>query len=219
MLASVLEGIIAYAIAKGIPRAIAKLKDTRFGKAIGQSRLLAWLKAKASAGPLNSKSIVVDSHVVIALDKHSKGLPLQRGEQLGINRIRAMGDVELRVTDTTIGEMKGGKIIFRDISLSIRRSSPQYQALLRVLEARKVGGTKANAPKDRTIVADTFFAQTEPGITPKLATQDTAIYNNLALIAGIKPNRTAAGIAVAYPNGFNVTINGKTIRVIPIPKK
>jgi hypothetical protein len=40
---------------------------------------------------------------------------------------------------------------------------------------------------DRNIVADTFFAVTEPGVTPKLATQDKRIYNALAMRAGMDP--------------------------------
>lgn len=82
---------------------------------------------------------------------------------------------------------------------------------------------QAKGKADRQIVADTFFAQTEPGVTPKLLTHDAGIYNKLAKIKfGVEPNPRHFGgktLVDAYPNGFDVTIDGRTIRIIPLPKK
>ena len=41
---------------------------------------------------------------------------------------------------------------------------------------------RSKGVKDRHIVADTFFAVCEPGVTPKLATRDPGIYDALAKI-------------------------------------
>jgi hypothetical protein len=45
------------------------------------------------------------------------------------------------------------------------------------------------------------------------------VYNNLAKMAGIDPARIGQGVLQAYPNGFEVRAHGKTIRVIPLPRK
>jgi hypothetical protein len=104
---------------------------------------------------------------------------------------------------------------------TVDRNDPAYQSLLQELETNNVGQAKGGV--DRQIVADTFFAQTEPGVTPTFTTHDSGIYNKLAKIAfGFEPHpRHFEGKSLpdAYPNGFDVTISGRTIRVIPIPRK
>jgi hypothetical protein len=72
---------------------------------------------------------------------------------------------------------------------------------------------------DRNIVADTFFAVCEPGVTPKLATQDSGIYNALARRAGMDVRKLGAELPKVKPDGFDVTIQGRTITVVPLPKR
>ena len=72
---------------------------------------------------------------------------------------------------------------------------------------------------DRHIIADTFFAVTEPGVKPKLATQDSGIYNALAKRAGMDPAKLGAELPKVKPGGFDVTIHGRTITVVPLPKR
>lgn len=97
----------------------------------------------------------------------------------------------------------------------VDRNGKEYQDLLAVLVDKKVGGTKANSARDRAIVADTFFAGTEPGVTPTFATHDSGIYKNLARIYGYEP---AKGLPVPeqFPKGFDLTINNRTIHVLPL---
>ncbi|WP_218079874.1 DUF6861 domain-containing protein [Anthocerotibacter panamensis] len=217
LLVLILEAIVLWATQKGLTQVLAELKKTRFGQWIGESRLAEWLRGQLRVPPLNAKSLVIDSNVVIALNKLKQGLPLQAGEQALVNRFNTLGDVEVRLTDTTIAEVKDAKITFKEVPLTVQRTSPEYQAILQVLEKANVG--KAKGVNDRAIVADVFFSRAEPGVTPKLATMDPGIFNNLAVIAGINPAKLGKSIPDIYPNGFNVTIQGRTIQVIPLPKK
>jgi hypothetical protein len=169
---------------------------------------------------LDESSIVVDTNVAIALDKKARGM-LQPGEEAALARMQELGDVELRVTDTTASEraVKGLSPPQRGVPLSVERSSQAYQDLLAEL-ARKpspVGGVEG--VDDRNIVADTFFAVCEPGVKPKLATHDSGIYNPLAKRAGMDPRKLGASLPEVKPDGFDVTIYGRTISVLPLPKR
>jgi uncharacterized protein YifN (PemK superfamily) len=168
--------------------------------------------------PLNENSIIIDSNAAIALVKKINGKPLQPGEEAIIRRLSKMGPIELRLTDTTIAEVKdNGKIIFKGVPLSVVRNSDEYQALYKVLVEQNVGREKGEA--DRQIVADAFFADVLIGVTPRLATHDTGVYNHLLIIAGKHPAKLGKPTPELFPNGFDVTINGRTIKVIPLPKK
>jgi hypothetical protein len=169
---------------------------------------------------LDKSSLVVDTNVAIALDKRARGIPLQPGEELALSRMQGLGDVELRVTDTTAGEtgVKGFSPPHKGIAISVERSSQAYQDLLAELAKKPpVGRTKG--VEDRNIVADTFFAVCEPGVTPRLATQDPGIYNPLAKRAGMDPAKLGASLPEVKPEGFDVPIHGRKIRVLPLPKE
>jgi len=122
-------------------------------------------------------------------------------------------------TVTEVKEKNENYQPFQKVPMTVDHSSPEYQAVVGELENNNVGGVPPKGQNDRSIVAETFFAESEEGVTPNFATQDTKVYNNLAKMAGIDPARTKQGILQAYPNGFEVTANGKTIHVIPLPKK
>ncbi|GAA6615865.1 hypothetical protein NUACC26_016630 [Scytonema sp. NUACC26] len=179
--------------------------------------------SSAQPSPLNSNSVVIDSQVSIALDKAARGEPLSVAEQSAVNwvaRKRSTG-TEIRETNTTVREVKTKNENyqpFQKVPVTVDPSSPEYQAVIQELENNYVGGVPPKGQNDRSIVADTFFAESEEGVTPNFATQDTKVYNNLAKIAGIDPARTGQGVHQAYPNGFGVTVSGKTIHVIPLPK-
>ncbi len=74
-----------------------------------------------------------------------------------------------------------------------------------MLRRYKVGLLKG--VKDREIVVDAFFSR-PTGVVANLYTGDVDVFQRLAQIAGL-PKTTQSP--------FEVTINGRTIRVVPIP--
>jgi hypothetical protein len=170
---------------------------------------------------LDKSSLVVDTNVAVALDKRARGVPLQPGEELALARMQELGDVDLRVTDTTAGEtaVKGVSPTHKGIPISVERTSQAYQDLLAELARTPspVGGFEG--VNDRNIVADTFFAVCEPGVTPKLATHDPGIYNALARRAGMDLRKLGAELPKVKPHGFDVPIQGRTITVVPLPRR
>ncbi|GAA6615192.1 DUF4157 domain-containing protein [Scytonema sp. NUACC26] len=176
------------------------------------------------AKALSANSIIIDSNTAIALNKYLKGEKLQPGEEALIKQLETMGDADLRLAEQVVGEVRNGIIRFQGIVLTIDRSSTEYQKLLQVLEQANVGGGKGAAA--RQIVADVFFAKTEPGVVPAYTTHDPGQYNKFYKIKfGIDPhprNPDLNGkslVEVYKDKGFDVTINGKTIHVIPLPNK
>ncbi|HSN26646.1 MAG TPA: hypothetical protein VLT45_10175 [Kofleriaceae bacterium] len=177
-------------------------------------------KAAAPVAPgaaLGKDALVIDANTAIALNKRSLGLPLQLGEQALLKRLDALGASEYRVVNVTAGEVKTGDVAWRGLELTTKRSSREYQKLLKVLDRYDVGGAKGIP--DRAIVADVFFSQTEPGVVPRFATHDRGVYNNLFRITGVDPKTVGKPLAEAFANGFDVTINGRTATIVPLPSK
>jgi hypothetical protein len=104
---------------------------------------------------IKATSLVIDSNAAIALQKQAQGLPLQQGEQAIINRLKEKGEIDLLIADVTVAEIRGGKITFFGINVTVARNSITYQKVLDVLEKARVGSTKGDA--DRQIIADLFF--------------------------------------------------------------
>ena len=108
----------------------------------------------------------------------------------------------------------------KGLPLDVIRDSVAYKKVLAELESIKLGGAKGAA--DRALVADAFFAKTEAGVAPKLITADQNIVKKLAGVATPKIDVNAVG---GYPglltkygtSGFNVTIEGRTLTIIPVP--
>jgi hypothetical protein len=139
-----------------------------------------------------------------------------------------------RVTDRGVVEL-GSDMGNRGTPIGVERTSKEYQDMVQALEGKPPVG-RAKGVADRQIVADSFFAVTEPGAKPTLATGDAGVYNPLAERAGIKtarlggktvPEKLASpeGCPATRPDGtqvnlhgdrFDVTVNGRTITVIPI---
>jgi len=157
---------------------------------------------------LAADSIVVDSNVAIALQRQAQGLPLQDGHKAILKRLQDMGATDLRIATSGASEITNAGDFGRLIS---RTSGPDYDAILKVLDDAKVGGTKGVL--DRQIVAETFFAQ---GHRPTLLTLDSDVYKKLPKIAGHDPAKLGKAVHLAFPNGFAVTINGRTIWVMPV---
>ena len=132
-----------------------------------------------------------------------------------VARAKSLG--ELRVTDRTAAEAaaKAGDLPQKGVPIAVERSSKEYQDLVtELVKDPPVGRTKGVG--DREIVADVFFGVTEPGVKPTLATNDKGVYNPLAKRAGIDPAKIGGPVPDKFPNGFDVTLNGRTIKVIPV---
>ena len=147
---------------------------------------------------------------------------LDAGHQSAVNWVKQQqtNGADIRVNDIVESEIQNYVSPFAKVPITVDRSSTEYQKVVQELEQNNVGNAPPKGVNDRNIVADVFFAETEPGVIPTLATQDKGIYNSLARLAGIDPNQVggSGGIPGAYPNGYPVTVEGKTIRVVVPPK-
>jgi hypothetical protein len=181
---------------------------------------------------LDANSTVIDTQMAIALEKQAKGLPLQDGEKAMVAKAKSLG--ELRVTDKTAAEAaaKSGNLPQKGVPISVERTSQAYQDMVAELARDPVVG-RAKGAADREVVADALFGVTEPGAKPTLAVHDKGVYNPLAKRAGIDPAKiggplpdklaapgglevTINGQQVTLHDSFDVTVNGRTIKVIPV---
>lgn len=167
--------------------------------------------------PIANESVVVDSNIAIALERQHLGRALQAGEQRFLQRIRQLGTGDVRLADRSVKEIQERatqNYMTNSFRTTVPRTSPEYLAIQRRLEAMNLGGAKG-AP-DRSIVTDLFFADVEPGVVPRFLSGDKNVYNKLAQLAGIDPAKVGRPIADAFPDGFPVTIDGRTIHVLPV---
>jgi hypothetical protein len=182
---------------------------------------------------LGADSLVVDSNISLAQSQNASGVALDPGRAAALRTFQAQGAGDVRMGPTTVGEVPpipgqgvGG------IRLSVPRTSPEYQRVLTELRTRGIGGNPSEAAPDQALLTDLFFAETEAGTTPRLLTQDTRLYTRLAdwmieegalrpykklKLPGGGVEKNTAAVAREYAGGFNVTINGRTIRIIPAP--
>jgi hypothetical protein len=183
--------------------------------------------SKVAGKVLKGDSLIVDSNVFVAKIFKAQNSPeMHAGHRAALERMKQLGllSSDIRATDTTATELsvKFPKLDLKKIAISVDRNSSEYRSLLKNLEnpdnvfGMTVGRAKGIA--DRNIVADVFFAKTQAGVIPRYATADANIYKPLARRAGIVPERlNGKKIPEVYPNGFEVSINGKVIHVFPLP--
>jgi hypothetical protein len=190
---------------------IAKMNQfvERLGSGVG--------KELAETSALGSKAVIIDSNTAIALERQAKGLPLNAAHQASIKYVNSLpAGTELRIGNVTVGEVGSSVISAKGLPIEIARESADYQKVMARLDSLGLGGGTGYA--DRALVADAFFAKTEAGATATFATADKKIYNKLALQAGHDPAKLGKPVVQAFPAGFNVTIEGRTIKVLPIPQ-
>ncbi len=90
--------------------------------------------------------------------------------------------------------------------------------MLASLEAAGVGGKPGFA--DRAVIADALFAKAEAGVIPKVTVGDGRVIKPLARLAGkdVVKEGGHRGLAKTYgAAGFEVTIDGRKIMVVPLP--
>lgn len=214
-LATMLDDIGAETGANMIRQWMAKGKYSKMNEFM--ERLVGGVgKELAETTALGGKTVIIDSQTAIALSKDAKGLSLQAGEQLMVRYVKSLPPgTELRVGNVTIGEVGLEVVNVKGLPLAVTRDSAAYKKVLSELERLNLGGGKGAA--DRALVADSFFAKTEPGVVPQFATADKNVFNKLATEAGIDLKRMGGKkLSELYPGGFDVQIAGQTLHVKPI---
>ena len=178
-------------------------------------------KELAETAGLGARSIIVDSNTAIALAKDADPTlraTMNNGERARVAYIKSLpAGTELRVGNVSVGEV-GGALSLKGVPVGVLRDSPEYTKVLHALADANVG--RASGFADQALVADTFFARTEGGAPAKFMTSDADIVKKLARIAGIDPNTVSGfpGLVRRYgATGFAVSIEGRTITVIPVP--
>jgi hypothetical protein len=162
--------------------------------------------------PLGKGSLIIDENVVIARGKAAADL--NAGERAALDRLKTMDTSDLRLPPDVHAKVSGP---VEGFNITVARDSAEYKGVFKRLEDAAVG--RAKGAEDRRIVADAFFAKTEPGVVPTFVTHDKGIYNPLLVLSGQDPARLGKGVAAAFPNGFSVTVEGRTIIVLPLPPK
>jgi hypothetical protein len=146
---------------------------------------------------------------------------MNQGEKARVAYIKALPpDTELRVANVTVGEIQGGVLKVKGVPIEVARESAEYQKVLGALAKENVG--KAQGFADRGLIADTFFAKAEATVVPRFLTADQQAVKKLAGMATPKIDINKIG---GYPgllrtygtSGFNVTIEGRALTVIPVP--
>jgi hypothetical protein len=169
--------------------------------------------------PLGGKSIVVDENILIARDRRAKGLPLTDGHKRMLDYLDKNPDAKLSVSEELYNKV-AGTMDTSDLTIieaSAQHSSTEYQDVIKELEKNTVG--RAKGDEDRRIVADALFAKVEPGATRTLLTHDPGVYNRLLFMSGTDPAKVGKPVAEAFKSGFEVVINGRTLKVVPLPRK
>lgn len=163
--------------------------------------------------PVGKTTLIVDENVTIALEKQAAGVKPQPGEQAMLERLKDADLSDLRVSG--IVHTKGKATEVEQFNITVSRESAEYKEVLAELDKFAVGRKKG--VEDRQIVADAFFAKTEPGVKPVLATHDKGVYNRLALMAEKDPAKLGKPVAEALKDGFEVNVKGHIIIVKPLP--
>jgi Domain of unknown function (DUF4157) len=179
-------------------------------------------------------TVIVDSQVAIWANREARVRAalahgqtpapadvLKPGEQAMLDRFRARGDADIRISDKTAAEAVTFLAPQHGFGVGAERAGTEYQAVLQKLTDFNVGG--GNGIEDRSIVADAFYAVTEPGVTPKFVTGDERVFKRLYAIEQARPgsnlqplDKLGKKLQVAMPGGFDVTIGTRTLRVVPL---
>ncbi|MBI3299339.1 MAG: HEAT repeat domain-containing protein [Elusimicrobia bacterium] len=175
-----------------------------------QGRALPEPGAARPGPPLKPGQILGDANAAIALER-------MQSDPDGLNpahraSLARLGDSELRLTSQGFAETGyGGPGVVAPLTVS--RTDPAYLAVIKVLETANLGQRKGNG--DRATVADAFFTATSDGGPVTFLSADKSVYNTLARLGGIDPAKLGGKtVPSAYPDGFTVTVNGRTIRVL-----
>jgi hypothetical protein len=178
-------------------------------------------KELAEKSALGARSLMIDSNTAIALAMDADPAlraTMHAGHRARVAFIKALpAGTELRAGNVVIGEVGSGVINMKGVPLDVARGSAEYEKVLATLAKEKVGTAAGFA--DRAVIADAFLAKAEAGVTPRLLTADQQAVKKLAGIAGIDVMKAGGypGLLKTYgTTGFNVTIEGRTLTIIPV---
>jgi Domain of unknown function (DUF4157) len=205
------------------PKGVAKMNQFLERMAAGGKQL-------AETSAVGSKAVIIDSQVAIALQKDADPVlaaarPIQPQERLWIDYVKSLPDgTELRAANVTVGEIKGGVINIKGMPLDVvTRDAPEYQKVLKTLADNKVGTTGGFG--DRGVIADALFAKREGSDIPKLLMGDENAVKRLFEISGgdLKQAQGYPGLVKKFGregggNGFEVTIEGRKLKIVPMEK-
>lgn len=192
-------------------RALANARSRLAGYA-GQLAEVRGRSAPETARPLGAGEILVDANIAIAREKAETNKPTNARERASVAKL---GDTPFRQTAQAFGETGYGGAE-NVVTISVERSDPAYLAMIDALNQKGMEVGRKKGGSDRIVVADAFFALTADGKPAALMTADTGIYNNMARLAGIVPEKLGRSVPQAYPDGFLVELNGRAVRVIPV---
>lgn len=172
--------------------------------------------AKVQRTPVSESTVILDNNVASAWTRAKNGGNItQAGDRNSIAKIGELGADDLRITDISAAkELDDLSILNKGFEITTKRTSSEYGKVLSRLEEINLGGSKGHA--DRILTADLFFAK---GGSPRFMTADKNVFNKLFTLSGGNIQQLGKSVPEAFPNGFPVTLNGKTINVIPISGK
>ena len=207
----------------------------------------------ASGGQVSSTTLVLDSNAMFAMEELMRGTPfanLTPNRQEAINAMRStrgLGpyvdpptgvpsldhivgpNADLRSplavsTEAVSGEARlGVSPVLDDLtSINVARSHADYDKVLQELTDKTIGGSKGAL--DRSVVADSMFAETQAGIIPRLVTTDRDVLIRLADNFAVAPTTfspTSGGgsrwtqLLNTYPGRqFTIEISGHRLILI-----
>lgn len=170
---------------------------------------------------LSAHSLILDSNVVIALKKRGPDIePGRLASRDIVGKLMKSGYTDLRITPTTAQEtaLTWGTdkptVVFSQTIQSETVADREREEIMGVLEEFEVG--RAKGEMDRRIITEVFLAKTD-GSIPTFLSADKGIYYGLLRAKGIEPSKLENRAWDEFPDGFEVLIGKRAIRVIIIP--
>jgi hypothetical protein len=185
--------------------------------------------ANLNRSPVTNDSLIIDNNITTAILKRENGVDistLNKAEKNSLDFLDNKLNADVRLTDTGASEALDGfsnlGSLTEGIELTASRNSPEFQRMLDTLKNIKAPNGdllpvgRAKGKNDQLIVSEAFFSK---GGQATFVTADRGVYNPLAVLAGYNPAKLGTSVPNAFPNGFNVTVNGKSILILPIKGK
>ena len=170
---------------------------------------------------VTGSTVIVDSNIAISLDLAARDPSLKSlnpAQRANVAFARSAGIVI--ATPETAHELAAGGGASATVLVTQEVPTPPAERAEIVNDLTAAG---VNGAADREVVTQSLLAQTDPGVTPSLATADRGVVNALARLSGIRTDRLGGYQNVAEwlrytrnTDSFTVTIRGRTLRVVPV---